>query len=169
MSDFDAILSECLERIARGEPASCLSRALPSARRRAGAGAGCCASLSRVWAPTACPNRRAPRRRPGCGVSWPSTEHPRARGGLWTQGWLRGLAGVAAVFLLVTFLGVSVAASQPGDWGYALRSAAERAPARFAPDADGRIARRVARRGASPCRSRSPRRAGSVGRRARHR
>ena len=60
---------------------------------------------------------------------------PATRGiGLWHSGWLRGLAGFAAVLLLVVMLGNVVAASRPGDFGYAMRAAAERAAARLSAD-----------------------------------
>ncbi len=139
MSDFDAILDECTERIASGETvAACIAR-YPQYAADLEPSLVAAEALSRLSAYSMTEPARTQaqaRMRRELVAAGAAQAHG---AGWWGQGWLRGLAGMAAILFLVMLLGANVAASQPGDWGYPLRAVVERAPARFAPDADGRV------------------------------
>jgi hypothetical protein len=128
-SDFDAILTECLERLASGESvAACLAR-YPQHAPQLGPMLAAAESLRQLGAlrmPVSSRLRAQARMR----RALVDANGKRAPGSpWWTRGWFRGLAGLAAVLALVLALSNVLAASRPGDWGYSLRAAAERVPA----------------------------------------
>jgi hypothetical protein len=131
--DYEAILTDCLERLQRGETiAACLARHPQHASVLepvlVAASALIRTSAFRMPEPARAQARARMRRALAVQAT---TASPVA--GWWKAGWLRrGLAAMAAVFLLVVLIGSPVAASRPGDWGYPIRAAVERVPATFA-------------------------------------
>jgi hypothetical protein len=124
--EYDAILAECLDRLARGESvAACLAR-YPQHAAELGPALAAAAALTRIGAyrmpePARTQAKARMRRALAARDAGPAK--------LWRTGWARGLAVAAFALLLVALVGTAAAGSRPGDWAYPFRSAAERAAA----------------------------------------